>query len=149
VVRIFSYIDKQHDVVLHNTNKDCLYVKITSPVPWRAWILFYQFAWGCLLARLLKARLTLHVKNSFVLLVVQFFFLLLMWVHGAFFVNVQRTCCHMEQLVQGLDLMLKGLARWVVNPSNHLVTWIGINLRMILHPMKYHKPIIWTPMHIP
>ncbi len=135
----FSYIDEQHDMVLHNTNKDCLYVNITSFVPWKAWILFYQFAWGCLLVRLLKAGLTLHVQN---------FFLLLMWVHGAFFVNVQRACCHMEQLVQGLDLMLKGLARWVVNPSNHLVTRTGINLRMILHPMKYRKPIIWTPMHI-
>jgi hypothetical protein len=28
------------------------------------------------------------------------FLCVLMWVHGASFVNVQRTCCHTKQLVQ-------------------------------------------------
>ncbi len=40
-------IHKQHDLVLHNINKDCLYVIVASLVQWRAWILYYQFAQDC------------------------------------------------------------------------------------------------------
>ncbi len=71
----------------------------------------YQYAWGRLLARLLKVRLALQVKNSFVLQVVQNSFVLLTWVHGASLVNIQRTCYHTKQFVQWFDLMLKGLAK--------------------------------------
>ncbi len=60
--------------------------------------------------RLPKVGLTLQVGNSFVLLVVQIFFVLSTWVHGASFVDIQITH-HTKQLVQWLDLMLKGLAR--------------------------------------
>jgi hypothetical protein len=73
--------------------------------------LSYQSAWGRPLVRLPKVGLALQMENSFMLLVVQNSFVLLMWVHGAFIINVQKTCCHIEQLVQWLDLMLKGLAR--------------------------------------
>jgi hypothetical protein len=68
---------------------------------------------------------------------------------ATFFVDIQRACCHTEHLLQGFDLMMKGLAKWVVSPSHHLITQIGINLWTILYPMKYRKPIIWTLMHIP
>ncbi len=128
VVYIFLDTHEQHDLVLHNTNKDYLYVSIVSFVSWKAWILFYQFAWGHLLAKLLKARLTLQVKNSFVLLVVQNSFVLSMWVHGTFLINIQRTYCHTEYLTQWLELMLKGSCKvnsksftWSRNP-NYLMT---------------------------
>jgi hypothetical protein len=83
--------------------------------------------------KLPKVGLTLQVENPFVLS---------MWVHATSFINIQKTCCHTKQLVQWLDLMLKGLARWVVSPSHHLVTQIGTNLRVLFHPMKYCKPIV-------
>jgi hypothetical protein len=57
---------------------------------------------GCLLSRLLKVELALQVKDSFVLL---------MWVHGASFVDVQKTRCHIKEFVQWPNLMLMGLAR--------------------------------------
>jgi hypothetical protein len=41
--------------------------------------------------------------------------------------------------MQWLDIMLKGLAMWVENPSHHLETQIKTNLWMLLHPMKYCK----------
>jgi hypothetical protein len=44
--------------------------------------------------------------------------------------------------------MLKGLTRWVISPSHHLITQIGIDLWVLPHPMKYHKPIIWTSTNI-
>ncbi len=47
----------------------------------------------------LEAGLVLHVNSFFVLLMVQNSFVLSMWVHGAFFVDVQKTCCHIKQLV--------------------------------------------------
>jgi hypothetical protein len=40
-----------------------------------------------------------------------FFCVLLMLVHNVYLVNVQKTYCHTKQLMQWLDLMLKGLAR--------------------------------------
>jgi len=49
------------------------------------------------------------VENSFVLLVVQSSFVLSMMVHATSFIDVQKACCHNKQLVQWLDLMLKGL----------------------------------------
>ncbi len=61
--------------------------------------------------RLPKARLTLHVENSFVLLMVQNSSVLSMWVHGTFFVNFRKVCYHSEQLAQWPNLMLKGLAK--------------------------------------
>jgi hypothetical protein len=42
--------------------------------------------------------------------VVQNSFVLSMLVHDVSFVNVQKSCCHTEQLVQWPDLILKGLA---------------------------------------
>jgi hypothetical protein len=42
----------------------------------------------------------LMVQNSFVLLMVQNSFVLLMLVHDTSFVDLQRTYCHIEQLVQ-------------------------------------------------
>jgi hypothetical protein len=132
VVHIFLDICEQHDLVFHNTNKDYLYVNV-SPTLWRAWILYYQSTWGSLLAKLPKVGLTLEGKNSFVLS---------MFIRDAFLVDIQKTCCHTEQLVQWLDLMLKGMVVWRTNPSHHLVTQIKINLWMLFHPMKYCKPIV-------
>jgi hypothetical protein len=37
--------------------------------------------------------------------------------------------------------MLKGLARWLVSPSHHLVTQTIIDLWVLPHPMKYHKHV--------
>jgi len=140
VVHIFLDIHKQHDLVFHNTNKDYLYIGVVSLAPWKAWILFYQFAQGHLLVRLLKAKLALHVGNSFVLSI---------WVHGAFLVDVLRTCYHIEQLMQWPNLMLKGLARWVVTFLHHFIIQIKTDLWMLVHPMKYYKPTFRTLMHIP
>ncbi len=111
-----------------------MYINIVSLTPWKAWILSYQFAWNLFLARLPKVGLTLQVENSFVLSMVQNSFVLLMWVYSPFLVDIQITYCHIEQLVQWPDLMLKGLARWVVSPSHHLITQIGTNLWTLLHP---------------
>jgi hypothetical protein len=72
--------------------------------------LFYRFAWGHPLVKLPKVGLALEVENSFVLLVVQNSFVLSMLIHDASLVNIQKTCCHTEQLMQWLDIMLKGLA---------------------------------------
>jgi hypothetical protein len=88
----FLDIHKQHDLVFHNINKDCLYVNVVFPALWRAWILFYQSAWGRSLVRLLNARLTLQVENFFLLLMVHGSFVLLMVVLDAFLVDIQRTC---------------------------------------------------------
>jgi hypothetical protein len=48
-------IHKQHDLILHNTNKYCLYVNVVYPLPWWAWIVSYQSA-GCPLAKLPKGE---------------------------------------------------------------------------------------------
>jgi hypothetical protein len=72
--------------------------------------LFYRFAWGRPLVKLPKVGLALEVENSFVLLVVQISFVLSMLIDDTSLVNIQKTCCHIEQLMQWLDLMLKGLA---------------------------------------
>jgi hypothetical protein len=48
------------------------------------------------LATLPKGGLALQVENSFVLSVVQNSFVLLIGVHGTFFVDVQRICYHIE-----------------------------------------------------
>jgi hypothetical protein len=71
-----------------------------------------------------------------------------MWVHGASFVNVQKPYCHIEQLVQWFDLILKGLARWITSLSHHLIAQTRTNLWTLLHLMKYCKPTIWISMHI-
>jgi hypothetical protein len=49
-----------------------------------------------------KVGLVLQVENPFVLSMVQNSFVLLVLVHEAFLVNVQRTNCHSKQLMQGL-----------------------------------------------
>jgi hypothetical protein len=49
-----------------------------------------------------KVGLVLQVENPFVLSMVQNSFVLLVLVHEAFLVNVQRTNCHNKQLMQGL-----------------------------------------------
>ncbi len=36
VDHVYLDICKQHDLVFHNTNEDCLYVDIVFPVPWKA-----------------------------------------------------------------------------------------------------------------
>jgi hypothetical protein len=69
------------------------------------------FFFGCPLVRLLRVVLALQVQSSFVLMVVHNSFVLLMLVHNTSFVDVQKACCHTEQLVQWPNLMLKGLAR--------------------------------------
>jgi hypothetical protein len=56
--------DFQVAMVLHNTNRDCLYVDVVSFVPWGAWILSYS-AWGHPLMRLPKVGLALQVGNSY------------------------------------------------------------------------------------
>ncbi len=61
--------------------------------------------------KLSKDGLALQVKISFVLSMVENSFVLLMWVHGVFLVNVQKFCCRTKQLVQWPNLMLKGVAR--------------------------------------
>ncbi len=71
----------------------------------------YQFKWGHPLVKLSKVGLALQVKNSFVLSMVENSFVLLMWVPGAFLVNVQKVYCRTKQLVQWPNLMLKGVAR--------------------------------------
>jgi hypothetical protein len=38
-------------------------------------------------------------EKFFCVLMVQNSFVLSMWVHGAFLVDVQRACCHIKQLV--------------------------------------------------
>jgi hypothetical protein len=96
MVHVALDIHEQHDLVLHNTNKKYLSVDVAALTSWRAWILSYQFAWGFILAKLSKAKLALQMENSFVLSIVQNFFVLLMWVHGAFLVDIQKTCCHIE-----------------------------------------------------
>jgi hypothetical protein len=63
---------------------------------------FYQSTWGHPLVRLQKARLALQVKNSFVLPVVQSSFVLLMWVHRAYFVNVKNPIVIPNNLCNGL-----------------------------------------------
>jgi hypothetical protein len=40
----------------------------------------------------------MQVENSFMLLVVQNSFVLSMRIHGAFLINIQKTCFHNEQL---------------------------------------------------
>jgi hypothetical protein len=119
-------ICEQHDLVFHNINKDFLYVNVVFLVPWKVWILFYQFAWGYPLVRLPKAKSTLWVKNSFALSVL---------IHDVPFVDVCKVCYHIEQLVQWVNLMLKGLAWWVSSLSHHLITQIRINLWMLFHLM--------------
>jgi hypothetical protein len=94
VVHFSLDIHKQYDMVLHNINKDYLYVDVVFLALWRAWILSYQFAWGRPLARLLKARLAFPMENSFMLSVLQNSFVLSMWVHGDSLVDIQKTYCH-------------------------------------------------------
>jgi hypothetical protein len=71
--------------------------------------LSYQFAWGCPLATLPNVGLALQMKNSFMFLVVQNSFVLSTWILGASLTNVQKTYCHIKQLVEWPNLMLKGL----------------------------------------
>ncbi len=75
--------------------------------------------------------------------------MLLLWVHGAFLVDIRKTCCHIKQLVKWLDSALKGLARWVISPPHHFVTQTKTNLWAMPHLMKYRKPTIWISIHIP
>ncbi len=139
---------EQHDMVLHNTKKYCLYIGVVNLVLWGASILSYQSTCGHPLERL-KVGLALQVENSIMLSLVQNFFVLLMWVHGAFLVNVQKTYCHIELFMQWPNLMLKGLTTWVASLSHHLITQFKTNLLMLFHPMKYHKPIVelWCIYH--
>ncbi len=51
-----SNIHKQHDLVLHNTNKYCLNIDVVYPLPLWAKIVSYQSTWGCPLAKLPKGE---------------------------------------------------------------------------------------------
>jgi hypothetical protein len=73
------------------------------------------------------------MENSFVLPMVQNSFVLSMWVHGPSLVDVQRTCCHIEQLVQWPNLMLNGLVRWITSLSHHFKTQTGTDLWALSH----------------
>jgi hypothetical protein len=64
---------------------------------------------GLSFCEVVEGWVTLQVENSFVLLVVQIFFVLSMLVHDASFINVKKTCCHTKQLMQWFNLMLRGL----------------------------------------
>ncbi len=121
---------KQHDLVLHNINKNYLYMDVISHVSWRVWIVSYQFAWGHPLIILPKVEMVWKVWN---------FVVLWMLVPNTFFVNVWWIWCHIKQLEQWFDLRLKGLTWWATNLSHCYIAQIKISLWMPLHPMKYHK----------
>jgi hypothetical protein len=59
-----------------------------------------------------------------------------------FYCHSKNLLSHWKAYVQWLELMLKGLERWVISPLHHLINQTGTNLWTLPHPMKYCKPIV-------
>jgi hypothetical protein len=66
----------------------------------------------------------------------------LVMVPNIFFCQHSKICYHIKQLVQWLDLMLKGLTSWTLSPSCHYVIQVEIDSWVQFCPMECHNKTI-------